>query len=149
MEDDDQDDKVEVMNDEEDDNEEGVLMDTPIGHETVLLGRAAVPQLAQHDDDDDTVCFHGTECNITLANLQNFKKHQQSKRHQSKVDAGKSVSSSEHHCDVCNASFKNSKALKGHEKTMKHQDNVDPEGAEPRKKARVVEAQAKLAKALH
>ena len=65
--------------------------------------------------------------------------------HLTKVDAEKAASSSEHHCDVCNASFNSIKALKGHEQTMKHQDNVNPEGAEPRKKARVAEAQAKLA----
>ena len=74
MEDDDQDDKLEVMNDEEDDNEEGVLMGTPgpeavlmdaaAGPEAVLMDAAAVPQLA-HDDDDDAVCLHWTECNFT------------------------------------------------------------------------------------
>ena len=35
MEDDEQNDRVEVLNDEEDGNEEGVLMDTPRGDETV------------------------------------------------------------------------------------------------------------------
>ena len=64
MEDDDQDEKVELINDEEDDNEEGVLMDTPIGPETVLMDTTPVPQLAQ-DDDDDALCFHCTECNLT------------------------------------------------------------------------------------
>ena len=68
MEDDDHDDKLEVMNDEEDDNEVGVLMGTPVGPEAVLMDAAAgpeavlmdaaaVPQLAQ-DDDDDAVCLH-------------------------------------------------------------------------------------------
>ena len=52
MEDDDQHGTVEVINDEEDDNEEGVLMDTPIGPEAVLMDTAAVPQVAQHDDND-------------------------------------------------------------------------------------------------
>ena len=73
------------------------------------------------------------------------KRNQQTKSHQSKVDARKAVSSSEHHCEACNASFKSSKALKGHEQSLKHQDNFDPEGAEPRKKARADEAQARLA----
>ena len=75
MEDDDQDGTVEVINDEEDDNEDGVLMDTPIGPEAVLIGTSAVPQLAQdaddaqfaQDADDDALCFHCTECNLTLA----------------------------------------------------------------------------------
>ena len=114
------------------------------GPEAVLIDAAEVTQLAL-DDDDDALCFHCTECNLTLASSQNLKRHQQSKRHQSKVDARKAVSSTEHHCNVCNASFKSSKALKGHEKSLKHQDNVDPKGAEPRKKARIAEAQAKLA----
>jgi hypothetical protein len=103
-----------VINDEEDDNEDGVLMDTPIGPEAVLIGTSAVPQLAQdaddaqfaQDADDDALCFHCTECNLTLASSNNFKRHQQSKRHQNKVEARKAVSSSEQHCDVCNAFFK-------------------------------------------
>jgi len=147
MEDDDQHETVEMINDEEDDNEEGVLIDTQTEPETVLIDTAAAAlQLAQ-DNDDDAVCLHCTECNLTLATFKNLRRHQQSKRHQSRVDAaaGKAASSSEHHCDVCNASFKSNIALKRHEQTMKHQDNVDPEGAEPRKKAKVVEAQAKLA----
>ena len=61
------------------------------------------------------------------------------------MNVEKAVSSIENHCDVCNASFKDSFALKRHEKTMKHQDKIDPRGAEPRKKARIDEAQAKLA----
>ena len=62
MEDDEQNDEVEVINDKEGDNEEEVLMDTPIGHEAVLMDAPA----AQHDD-DDAVSFHCTECNLTLA----------------------------------------------------------------------------------
>jgi len=99
MEDDGHDEKIEVINDEEDDNEEGVLLDTPKGDETVQMDTAAVPQLAQ-DDDDDVLCLHCTECNLTLASSSNFIRHQQIKRHQSKskgikakcVDAGKAVS---------------------------------------------------------
>ena len=49
-----------------------------------------------------------------------------------------------HHCEACNASFKSIQALKRHEQTMKHQDKVDPEGAEPKKKARVVDPQASI-----
>ena len=91
MEDDDQHEQVEVINDEEDDNEERVLMDTPIEPEAVSMDTAAVPQLAQddEDDDDDALCFHCTECNLTLASSNNLKRHQQSKSHQSKVDARK------------------------------------------------------------
>ena len=54
MEDDDQHETVEVPNDEKDDNEEGILMDTPIGPEAVLMD-TAIPQVAQ-DDDDDALC---------------------------------------------------------------------------------------------
>ena len=116
MEDDDQHKTVQVINDIEDDNGEEVLIDTPIGPETVLMDTTAVPQLVE-DDDDDALRFHCTQCNLTLASSQNFKRHQQSKRHQSKV------SSSEHHCDVCDASFKSINALERHEQTLKHQDN--------------------------
>ena len=50
MEDDDeQNDKVEVINYEEGDNEEGVLMVTPIEHEAVLMDAPAA-QLVQHDE---------------------------------------------------------------------------------------------------
>ena len=105
MEDDDQDDKVEVINDEDDDNEDEVLMDTPIGPEAVLMDTAAAaPHLAQ-DHDDDSLCFHCIQCNLTLASANSFKRHQQSKKHRSKLDAAKVVSSIEYHCDVCNVSI--------------------------------------------
>jgi hypothetical protein len=59
--------------------------------------------------------------------------------------ANDAAKATKNHCEACNASFKSSKALKGHEQSVKHQDNFDPEGAEPRKKARADEAQARLA----
>ena len=68
MEDDGQHETIEVRNDEEDDNEEGVSINTPIGPVAVLMD-TATPQLAQ-DDDDDALCFHCIECNRL-----NCKKH--------------------------------------------------------------------------
>ena len=67
-----------MLNDEEDGNEEGVLMDTPRGDETVLMDTAAVPQLA-HDDDVISLLkqFHKAPANQ--------KASKQIKRHQSKV----------------------------------------------------------------
>ena len=58
MEDDGQHETVEVRNDEEDDNEEGVSINTPIGPVAVLMDTAAVPQLAQDGDDHEARSEH-------------------------------------------------------------------------------------------
>ena len=92
----------------------------------------------EEEAEKEQECYHCAHCNVTLS-LWNLTRHEGSKRHQNKT-ARKEIG---HHCEACNASFKSIQALKRHEQTMKHQDKVDPEGAEPKKKARVAEAQAK------
>ena len=78
MEDDDQNDQAE--DDEEDDKEEGehvaILMHAANADDGATLMEAGDAEASM----EQAACFNCTECDVTLANLRNFKKHQQSKK---------------------------------------------------------------------
>ena len=103
MEDDKQNDRP--QHDEEDDEEEGGEHLEVLMHAAYADDGAAFMEASAEDDVasmEQRACFHCTECDVTLANLRNFIKHQQSRKHrskvdQSKMDARKAASSSEHH----------------------------------------------------